>query len=125
MYLAFKHLHLTLVALSIFLFVMRFIWLLVSPRWLDKKTVKIVPHVIDTFLLLSAVGLCIQLAQYPLLDDWVTAKVFGVVAYIVAGFYTLKKATNLPQRLAGFGFAIFCLGFTAMVAVTKQAWPFA
>ena len=55
MYMMAKHLHLTAVGLSILLFVIRFLYGQMNPGFLQKKWVKIVPHIIDTVLLLSAI----------------------------------------------------------------------
>lgn len=120
MYMMFKHLHLTAVALSIALFVMRFIWLQRQSPMMQKKWVKVVPHVIDTVLLLSALSLCVILVQYPFVNAWLTAKVLGVVCYILMGLWALKWARNNAMRWAGFAGALCWLAFTAKVAVTKQ-----
>jgi uncharacterized membrane protein SirB2 len=120
MYVMAKHLHLTAVALSIFLFVLRFIWLQMDSQLLHKKWVKIVPHVIDTILLASAIWLCIIIAQYPFATAWVTFKLFGVIAYIFCGLLTLKWAKTRAMSYAGFAAALVCLALTAKVAVTKH-----
>ncbi len=83
MYMMAKHLHMTAVGLSILFFVFRFIWSQFDATALSKKWVKILPHIIDTVLLASAIWLCIILSQYPLVNAWLTFKVVGVVLYIV------------------------------------------
>jgi len=120
MYMMAKHLHLTAVALSILFFIFRFIWSQFDANALSKKWVKIVPHIIDTVLLASAIWLCIILSQYPLVNAWLTFKVIGVVLYIVFGLFALKKAKTAVGRWAFFVAAIAVLMATAMVAVTKQ-----
>ena len=47
----FKHLHLTLAVISISFFTLRFAWLLINSDQLNRKWVKITPHIIDTLLL--------------------------------------------------------------------------
>lgn len=120
-YLALKHMHLTFVVLSIAFFVIRFIWSQIGSSLLDKKLVKVLPHVIDTLLLLSAAALCVTLSQYPFATGWVTAKLVGVVAYIGFGLFALKLGKTKSIRWAAFAGAILSLGFTAHVAVSKQA----
>jgi len=120
MYMMAKHLHLTAVALSILLFVFRFIWSQFDASILAKKWVKIVPHVIDTILLASAIWLCVILAQYPIVNAWLTFKLVGVIAYIILGLFALKKAKTTLGRWAFFVAALAVLMATAMVAVTKQ-----
>jgi len=120
MYMMAKHLHLTAVGLSILFFIFRFIWSQLDANALSKKWVKILPHIIDTVLLGSAVWLCIILSQYPFVNAWLTFKVIGVILYIVFGLFALKKAKTTLSKWAFFIAAIGVLMATAMVAVTKQ-----
>ncbi len=120
MYAAVKHIHLTAIALSILLFVIRFIWSQFNPAFLQKKWVKIVPHIIDTVLLLSALWLCVIISQYPFVNDWLTFKVVGLVAYILLGMFALKWGRSAPMRWIGFIGAIIWLVLIANVAITKQ-----
>lgn len=122
MYMMAKHLHMTAVGLSILLFVIRFLYGQMNPAFLQKKWVKIVPHVIDTVLLLSAIWLCVLIAQYPLVNGWVTFKVIGVLIYIFMGMLALKWAKTPPLKWAGFFGALIILALTAKVAVTKQVF---
>tara|TARA_B100002049_G_C16008872_1_gene344875 strand:- start:425 stop:799 length:375 start_codon:yes stop_codon:yes gene_type:complete len=124
MYMMAKHIHLTAVALSIVLFIVRFLWVQINPAALQKKWVKILPHIIDTILLASAVWLCVILSQYPFVNGWLTFKLFGVVAYIILGLIALKKARTAPGRWLAFIAAIVVLAMTAMTAVTKQPMLF-
>ncbi len=120
MYIMAKHLHLTAVVLSILLFVIRFIWSQFDASILQKKWVKVVPHIIDTVLLASAIWLCVILSQYPFVQSWLTFKVLGVIAYILLGLVALKWASTAAGRWLGFFGALAVLMATAMVAVTKQ-----
>ncbi|GMM70386.1 SirB2 family protein [Alteromonas gracilis] len=120
MYMMAKHLHLTAVGLSILFFIFRFVWSQLDANALSKKWVKILPHIIDTVLLGSAVWLCIILSQYPFVNAWLTFKVIGVILYIVFGLFALKKAKTTSSKWAFFIAAIGVLMATAMVAVTKQ-----
>ena len=121
MYLFAKHLHLTAVVISIVLFILRFIWLTRSSNMLQKKWVKIVPHIVDTVLLGSAISLCFILAFNPLEQAWLLHKIIAVIIYILIGFWTLKKAQTLPQKWLGFAVAIACLAVAGKLAVSKQA----
>ncbi len=115
-----NHLHLTAVGLSILFFIFRFIWSQFDATALSKKWVKILPHIIDTVLLASAIWLCFILSQYPLVNPWLTFKVIGVVLYIVFGLFALKKAKTVLAKWGFFVAALAVLMATAMVAVTKQ-----
>jgi len=120
MYVMAKHLHLTAVGLSILLFVLRFLWSQANPHILQKKWLKILPHVIDTLLLGSAIGLCLIIQQYPFVNDWVTFKLLGLLAYIGLGLVALKLGKTPLIRWVGFVGALGCLALIGKVAVTKQ-----
>ncbi len=120
MYMMAKHLHMTAVGLSILLFIFRFIWSQFDASVLSKKWVKILPHIVDTVLLASAIWLCVILSQYPFVNAWLTFKVVGVVLYIVFGLFALKKAKTTMGKWSFFVAALAVLMATAMVAVTKQ-----
>ena len=124
MYMMLKHLHLTAIAISVVLFIIRFVWLMRESPQLQKKWVKIVPHVVDTVLLASALALCVVISQYPFVHAWVTEKVIGVVCYILLGLLAMKWARNNAMRLVGFFGALSWLVFTAKVAVMKQPMLF-
>jgi len=114
MYAAFKHIHLLTVALSLGLFALRSVWMLLDSDQLKKRWVKILPHVVDTLLLISAIGLMFQIQQYPITHGWLTAKVLGLIAYIVLGTLALKrgktKGIRLIALIAAFGVIAYIIG---------------
>ena len=120
MYMAMKHLHLTAVALTILFFITRFIWKQIGSPMSDKKWVKILPHVIDTVLLTSAIALCIIVSRYPFIHAWVTFKLLAVIGYIILGLIALKKAQTKAMQWTSFVLALILLGATAKVAILKQ-----
>lgn len=120
MYLALKHLHLTTVALSFALFVLRGIWMLADSPQLQRRWVRIVPHVIDTVLLASALGLSAILHQYPLVNSWLTAKVAGLVLYIILGSIALKYGTSKTIRASAWIAALLVFGYIVSVALTRS-----
>ncbi|WP_305856294.1 SirB2 family protein [Balneatrix alpica] len=125
MYFAFKHLHLSLVAASILFFCIRAGWMLLESSWLQRPWVRILPHIIDTFLLLSAIGLMLMLQQYPLTHAWLTAKVLGLFAYIGFGTFAIKRGKNRHIRTFCLIGALLSLYYMASVAIHKSPWPFA
>lgn len=119
MYMAFKHIHLLLVMVSVSFLLVRFAIRLQSASLLQRKFFKIAPHVIDTLLLLSAIGLMIILQQYPIVSPWLTEKVFAVIAYILLGVMAFKGRT-LAIRWFCFIGALGWLALAIRVAITKQ-----
>jgi uncharacterized membrane protein SirB2 len=118
MYMAFKHLHLLLVALSVALLCLRFALRVRESGVLQQKFLKIAPHVVDTFLLLSAVALMFTIQQYPFVDAWLTEKVLALLAYIALGYSALKGRTAAIRWLSFLG-ALGWLGLMVRVALSK------
>lgn len=87
---------------------------------LGHRLTRVLPHIIDTVLLTSAITLAVMLAQYPLVAGWVTAKVFGLLLYIVLGTVALKRGRTRTVRVAAFAGALLTFGWIISVALTKQ-----
>lgn len=118
MYMALKHSHMLFIALSVSFLAVRFLLSLRAPALLQKKFFKITPHVVDTFLLLTAIGLMLTIQQYPFQTPWLTEKLFGLFAYIGLAVMALKGRTLL-MRWVGFVGALSWLAVVAKIAVTK------
>lgn len=118
MYMALKHTHLLLVAISLSLLMLRFVLSLNGSALLQRKFLKIAPHVVDTLLLLSAIGLMLTIQQYPFVNPWLTEKLFGVLAYIAMGVMAFKGRTKAIRVFAFFG-ALGWLMLVVKVAITK------
>jgi len=119
-YLAIKHLHVTAVVLSGTGFFLRGLLMLADSPLLQKRALKILPHVIDTVLLGSALTMVVMSAQYPFVLPWLTAKVFGLLAYIVFGMMALKRGRTKGQRAAWFVAALAVFGYIVTVALTRS-----
>lgn len=119
-YIALKHIHVTFVALSGALFLLRGMWMLADSANLQRRWVKIVPHIVDTLLLASAIGLAVMSQQYPLQMHWLSAKVVALVAYIVLGAVALKYGRTKSVRTTAFVAALACFAYIVAVAVTRN-----
>lgn len=124
-YLFIKHLHVGCVGLSALGFAARgavaaFAHPSRLPRW-----ARVVPHLVDTVLLGSALALAAISAQYPLLQPWLTAKVIGLLAYIQFGRMALSADRTPNDRKRAFGAALFCLAYVIGAAWHRSAWSFA
>lgn len=123
MYIILKHLHLSCIALSIALFITRFYWRKQNVSMLQKKWVKILPHMIDTVLLVSAIGLAIIASINPFEQHWLAAKILALLAYIVAGTFAIKRAKSANALNFSFALALACFVYILMVAISKQVIP--
>ena len=119
-----KYLHVTCVVLSISGYLLRGVWMMRASPWLQKKWVRIAPHVIDTVLLGSAILLAIEIQQYPFVQGWLTAKVLALAAYIVVGAIGLKYGRTKKIRIAAWLGAVAIFAYIVLVALTRQVLPF-
>lgn len=120
MYLAVKHLHVTCVVLSIAGFFLRGVLMLRDSPLLARRWMKIVPHVNDTVLLVAALTLSWLGGAYPFVDAWLTAKVFGLIAYIILGVLALQPGRPKPLRIAAWAGALAVVGWVVSVALTRH-----
>jgi len=119
-----KHIHLTTIAITLTLFLLRGVWMMADSPRLQARWVRIVPHVNDTLLLISGFGLAIMLGQYPLVNGGLTAKLFALILYIVLGTIALKRGRTKRTRIAAWIAALLVLGYIVAVAVTRNPLPF-
>ena len=119
-YIILKHIHLTCVVLTFILFTIRGFWMLSESGLLQKRWVKIAPHIIDTTLLVSALALAITLQISPLEQTWLLAKIIGLLVYIVLGTVALKRGKTKPIRMTAFVLALLTFGYIVKVALTKS-----
>lgn len=115
-----KQVHVASIILSGAGFLLRGVWMLAGSPLLSHRLTRVIPHLVDTVLLGSAIGLAIVTHQYPLRDDWLTAKVVGLVAYVALGTVALKRGRTRSVRIVALVLALGVFGYIVSVAVTKQ-----
>lgn len=120
MYYTIKHLHVTCVVLSAAGFLLRGLWMFTGNPLLQRRLTRVLPHVIDSLLLLSAIGLATMIGQYPFAAGWVTAKVFGLIAYILLGSVALKRGRTPAVRATAFAGALMVYAWIVSIAITKN-----
>lgn len=124
MYFALKHLHMLCAVISIIGFIVRGALRIQGSALLQNKFVKIAPHVVDTLLLLSAIGLTISIQQYPFTTGWLTAKLIGLLVYIGLGVVAMRIAKTQTVRVIAYLLAIVVFFYIGSVAFAKVPWPF-
>lgn len=123
LYPALKHLHVTCVVLSGCGFLLRGIWMLQASPRLAQRWVRLLRDGIDTLLLGSAITMIVVTGQSPFVQDWLTAKLFALLAYILCGMVAMKYGRTLSIRLLFFVLALLCFGYLVSVAFTRQVVP--
>jgi uncharacterized membrane protein SirB2 len=122
-YAAVKHVHMSAAALSVGLFALRGAWMVAAPARLGERWVRIVPHVVDTVLLASALWLAWQIG-FADNARWLGAKIAALVAYIGLGSVALKRGRTLRSRIVAFVAAIATFAYIVGVALTKSPLGF-
>ena len=123
-YILLKHLHVTAVAVSGAGFLLRGLLMLRDSPLLQRRVFKVLPHVIDTILLGSAIAMAVISAQYPFVQPWLTAKFFGLLAYIVFGMMALKRGRTKGQRAAWLLAALLAFAYIVSVALARDPLGF-
>ena len=124
-YLLLKLTHVICVVLSYAGFVLRGIWMIRDSRMLERRWVRVLPHVVDTVLLASAIALAVVLKQYPLAEPWLTAKVAGLALYIVLGMVALRAGRPKPLRITVWVAAQMVFIYIVLVGLTRSPMPWA
>lgn len=118
-----RDVHVLSAATSITLFVIRGIWMMRDSSRLRRRWVRIVPHVVDTVLLASAIVLAVLTSQYPLQQQWLTAKIIGLVVYIALGMVALRRGRTKSVRVTAWIAAVAVFAYIVLVAVTRNPLP--
>ena len=116
-----KSVHLLLVTLVFISFISRIILAEFSAAYLQKKWLKIAPHVIDTLLLLSGIALVIQGNWLSSNYSWITGKLFLLSIYIALGMLAMRSQGL--RRWTTATTAIICLTLIVKIAINKQILP--
>jgi uncharacterized membrane protein SirB2 len=124
MYLAVKYVHVISVVLSLTGFFLRGILMMRDSPLLGARWIRVVPHINDTVLLVAALSLAAMSGQYPFVVGWVTAKVLGVIAYIILGALALRDASTRRMRIACWFASLGVFAWIVSVALTRQPLGF-
>ena len=115
-----KTAHVSCVVASYLLFVVRGIWMIGDSPMLQRRWVRVLPHVNDTLLLAAAIALAMMSKQYPLADAWLTAKVVGLIAYIGIGTLAMRPGRTRGVRIVAWLAAQAVFFYIVGVALTRN-----
>jgi len=122
-YSSLREAHVACVILTACGFALRALWMIRGSALLDHPLTRSLPHVVDALLLASALGLAFLLGQFPFSDDWLTAKFFGLVTYILSATVALRRGRTKRFRLMALAAAWAAFAYIVAVAVTRNPWP--
>jgi uncharacterized membrane protein SirB2 len=119
-----KLIHQSAVALSFAGFFARGLGVFAGAAWVRARVAKTLPHIVDSVLLLSALGLAWTLRLTPAEAPWLLAKIIGLVVYIGLGTLALKPGRSLRLRAVAWFAALAVFGYIVSVALTKSVLGF-
>ncbi len=116
-----RWLHIGCAGISIALFLLRGTLQFCSIDWRRSRWLRIAPHVNDTVLLGAAIALTIMSGQYPLEQDWLSAKVIALLVYIATGSLAFRRGASGRQRALAFTAALATVAYIVAVATSRSA----
>jgi uncharacterized membrane protein SirB2 len=119
-YVALKTIHQTAVLLSFAGFFARGVGSLRGASWVGSRLARTLPHVVDSVLLGTALGLAWLAHLSPATAPWLLAKIIGLLVYIGLGFVALKPGRPAAVRGAAWLAALATYGYIVSVAITKS-----
>lgn len=112
-----KHLHISAATLSIIFFAVRAWWSVTGSNRLQMRIVKVLPHVIDTVLLVCGIILTVMLGG---LQAWIVAKIVALVFYVGVGTVAIKRGKTASTRAVAALIAIAIFFYIVGVALTHN-----
>ena len=119
-YLWIKSLHTLAAFATISGFIVRGYWMMSRSDKLNRSVVRIVPHIIDTILLMAAIALVIALRLDVLAQPWLLAKFAGLFIYISLGTVAIKRGPTMQIRMIAFVSAVAVFAYIVGVAMSKS-----
>ena len=115
-----KIIHVVSAIFSYLLFTLRGVWMMQDSPILQRRWVKILPHVIDTVLLASAIALVTMIQQYSGMNTWLSAKIGGILLYIILGMTALRFGKTRKIKTIAWITAQIVFFYIVLVALTKN-----
>ena len=121
-YTVIKTVHVTCALVAYLLFFSRGFWMFSDPKRLEATWVRVVPHVVDSLLLVSAIGLVVVTHQYPGALTWLNVKIVCLVLYIGLGMAAFRFCKTRRSKLIAWVLAQTVFLYIAIVAVTQTPY---
>ena len=115
-----KAIHQSAVVISFAGFFVRGVGMLNDATWLRHRSVKTLPHVVDTILIVSAVWLAWILRLTPANAPWIGAKIIGLLVYIAVGMVAFRFGRTKGVRASAWIGAMLVFGYIVSVAIAKD-----
>ena len=116
-----KLVHVSCAFVSIGGFALRGYWRISENPLRERRVTRILPHVVDTLLLGSAIGMLVMWQLSPLALPWVTAKIVALLVYIGLGMVVMRFARSKRGQVIAYVMALLTACYIVSVACTKSA----
>jgi len=123
MYAIVKNAHLLIILLTFIFFIINFTLLMKGSNMVNNKLLKIGPHILYTFFILTAIYMLSVnpiINLYPVVNGWVPSKLAGFVLYVLSITFALKWAKSTLWRIVGLISALFWLGMTLRLGFSER-----
>ncbi len=117
-----KLLHAGSALLSISGFALRGYWMLTGNPRLRSRPARVLPHILDTLLLASAIGMLVMWQANPFEFSWLSAKIAALLCYIGLGMVAFRFGKTRRVRVTTFGMALLTAAYIVVVAFLKSPW---
>lgn len=118
-----KLVHILCVLISGTLFIYRYVRLSTKPEQALAKALKVVPHINDTVLLASAIGMLSLIGLNPFTTPWLLAKILALAGYVLLGTVCMRSRPGSRRQTVSFVAAISVFAYIVLVGISKQAMP--
>lgn len=119
-----KFIHVSCAFLSISGFFLRGIWMLRGSPLFHHRLTKVLPHIIDSLLLGSALVILFQWKLNPFEHPWLLAKIIALLVYIILGMVAFRFGRTPGERILAWLSALLVAAYIVQTAFTKNPWVF-
>jgi uncharacterized membrane protein SirB2 len=118
-----KTIHVLSAGISILGFFIRGVLMMFESSLMQARWIRIIPHFVDTVLLLSAIWLAVDFGFSPTNSPWLAAKIIALLIYIGLGFVALRLGKTKQIRVTAWFAALVVFGYIVLVAINKSPVP--
>ena len=116
-----KLVHISCAIFSISGFALRGYWMMSGNSLLQQRPAKVLPHLVDTLLLGSAICMLVIWQVSPLQVDWLMAKIIALLVYIGLGLVVMRFAKTRRGQAMAYVAALCTAAYIISVALTHSA----
>lgn len=115
--------HLATILFSFIGFVLRGIWRLQGSMLLETRFARVLPHVNDSVLFFSGLGMVVLTHQYPWQQPWLATKLLALLLYIFLGAKALRAGGSRATRAVYWVLALLVFAYIVLVARYHHPLP--